>query len=290
MRELRNKYETNRHIKTWSCWFLLKALTSSSKIQTWYKQKEHLFPWLQLNENTFRRRIAEMEKLELLTIDNGGSLNLVSYEKAAGILGIAWCGLTNIIYNPTKNAGKQIFQYLLRGEEIRLNQDIQLDALTYHLEKNLSLKIQLHYLMVKAGADDQRLHKEPRYFQERLLLLQMHLFKEGSELLEFVTTHRADINRGVLSIKKAHCYKATQSVSYMKKRMRELKLISIEKKCVRSLGRSRLFIPDGNGKKKDGYKWIARTKQTALFLTDQISFLYEIKPQKKRPDKAAVAA
>lgn len=288
-RELRSKYETNRSIKTWSVWFLLKALTTSGKVQCWYKQKAFLLHYLQLNENTLRRRLKEMEQLQLVTVDDDGSINLISYEKAAGVLDIPYSGLYKQPYNPEKNGGKQIFQYILRGEEIRLSQQRQLDALMYSLDKNLSLKNDLCALMVKAGADGKRLLQDPRYFQERLLVLQTFAFKEGSAILDYIYTHRADINRGVLSIQKAHTYKATQSVSYLKKRMFKLGLIDVNKVCVRSDKRSRLYIPDGNGK-RDGYKWIGRAKATALFLTDQISFKYETPTQKRGEGKAHKAA
>jgi len=289
-RVLRSKYETNRDIKIWSCWFLLKALTTTGKIKCWYKQKQILLPYVQMNENTFRRRLKDLVQLQLITLNDDGSIELISYERAAGILDIAYTGVYYLQYNPEQNAGKQIFQYLLRCEEIRFAQERQLDGLLFHLDKNPSLKNSLHEMMVKAGADDQRLYKDREYYQKRLLQLQLHAFQEGTELLKFIFTHRADINRGVLSIQKAHCYKATTSVSYMKKRMFKLGLIQVNKVCVHSVQRSRLYIPDGNGRQKDGYKWIGAKKETALFLTDQITFTHEIPVKKKGQGRSSKAA
>jgi len=294
-RQLINKYETNRDIKTWSCWFLLKALTTTGKIQQWRKQLNFLLPWLQLNERTLYRRLEELQKLQLVTLDEDGNISLTSYENAAKILDIVYLGTYNLTYNPNKNAGKQIFQYLLRAEEIRSAQDHQLSVLKYKLDKNPSLKNDLHAIMVKAGADGQRLFWDSRYYQERLLQLQLHAFKEGTELLAYVFTHRADINRGVASIAKAHCYKATQSVSYMKKRMWTLQVIQVNKKHVNSNKRSRLYyFLDVKGEekrvKKEAYRWNDRIKTTVLNLTDQISFLYESMPEKTGRKKAAKAA
>lgn len=289
-RELRNRYETNRDIKTWACWFLLKSLTTSGKISSWRKQLEHLLPWLQLNERTFYRRIDELKALKLIRADvDSEDLFLITYEKAAAILDITFTGTVPLQYNHVTNAGKQAFQYLIRSEEIRSAQETQLEAIRYHLDKNPSLKSYLIHLLEKHGADKQKLYKNIQYFQEQLLRLQLISFKEGSELLSVVFTHRADINRGVKSIKKAHTYKSASSVTYMKKRMVKLGVISVAKKSVQSEKRSRLYIPDGN-KDIAGYKWINASKRTALFLTDQISFLYETKPEKKARRWGAAAA
>ncbi|MGN6478320.1 MAG: hypothetical protein ACTHKV_13930, partial [Flavipsychrobacter sp.] len=218
----------------------------------------------------------------------GDTIHLVSYEKAAAILDIVYLGTYPIIYNPNKQNGKQVFQYILRAEEFRFQQSRQLNALLYHLDKNPSLKNDLHVLLVKYGADAQQL-RNGRYFQERLLVLQMHLFKEGSELLPYVLTHRADINRGVARIKDNHNYKSRQSASYLKRRMQKLGVITIVKKKVESEARSRLYIPDGD-KSRDGYKYVRRSKNTVWFLTDQILFQYETSTKKTGEEKARKVA
>lgn len=289
-RALVNKYETNRDIKTWSLFFLLKSVSPiSSQIQNWIEQKNFLLQFSQMNENTFRRQLKKLKEMGLATVDDNYSITLTSYDKAAETLGCS-SKKVSLTYNPTKNAGKQTFQYVLRCEEIRLSQERQLDGLTKNLGQQPSLKNELHYMLVKAGADDQRLYKDREYYQKRLLQLQLQAFQEGSELLKTIFTHRADINRGVHTIKKAHCYKASTSVSYMKKRMFKLGLILIKKVCVHSTDRSRLYIPDGNGKQKDGYKWISAKKSTALFLTDQILFADEPTIKKRGERKASKVA
>jgi hypothetical protein len=273
-RELRTTYHTNRSIKTWSTWFLLKALTTSGKIQKWRSQKTFLFHWLQLNERTFYRRLEELTDLQLLSVDDEENIHLASYQKAADVLEIHYTTLTHIQYNPDEQKGKQIFRYLLTAEEFRFQKNRQLNALLYKLDKNPLLKNDLYFLLVKYGADGQQLQNSAAYYQERLLKLQMQLFKEGSDILQYVLTHRADINRGGNRIKENHNYKSTQSVTYLKKVMAKLNIITITKKKVDSANRARIYIPDGD-KKRDGYKYCKRTKQTVWFLTDQISFAYE---------------
>jgi hypothetical protein len=283
-RELRNTYHTNRDIKSWACWFLLKALTKSGKIQQWTKQEEHLLHYTQMNLKTFYTRLHEMTTLQLITIEDS-DIHLISYEKAAELLDITYYGTKLVEYDPEKQKGKQVFQYLIRGEEFKAAKERQFDGMHFKLDKNPPLKNTLHVLLVKAGADDQRLYKDRHYFQERLLNLQQQLFKEGSDIQDQVFERRADINRSVASIQKAHSYKAKQSVCYIKHRMLELGLIIIEKKRVESNVRARIIIRDGDTR-RDGYKYNTRTKKTIWFLCDQISFTYETK-QAMRGKKAA---
>lgn len=296
-RELRTKYHTNRSIKTWSVFFLLKAMTTSGKIFRWTSGKQLILSWCQCNENTFRRHLSAMKALKLCSVDKTTkTITLVSFEKAAEILDIPYSGVTYIKYNPYINNGKQIFQFFIRAEEFRQEQQRQLEGLMYHLEKNPSLKNDLHYMLMKEGAESSRLHNVV-YFQTRLLEMQKRLFKEGSELLSYIFSRRADINRSGSLIKEHHKYKSKQSVSYLKKRMHQLKVIAVTKVKVESQARSRLYVPDGD-RKRDGYKWVAHKQpngtilggHTVWFLCDQISFNYtteQTRTNEKGKKKAA---
>jgi hypothetical protein len=277
-RSLVNKYETNREIKIWATWFILKAFTTSNKIQNWRSQKNLILAFVQMNEKSFYARLKQLVEYKLIEMEDN-DIHLVSFEKAADILGIAYTGTYFIHFNPLNYAGKQVFRYLVTAEEFKFQKLRQLNALTYNLDKNPLLKNDLHFLLVKYGADGQQLQKSAAYYQERLLKLQMQMFKEGSDILHYVLTHRADINRGVNRIKENHAYKSTQSASYLKKVMAKLNIITILKKKVESANRARIYIPDGP-RKKDGYKYCKRTKQTVWFLTDQISFSYEASNKK----------
>lgn len=275
-------YQVNPHIKTWSCFFLLKALTTSGQLYNWTSQKKYLLHWIQCNENTFRRLLSEMKRMQLCTVRKSDrTIILASYEKAAEVLDIPFNGTTQIKYSPDEQEGKQIFQHLIRAEEFRYEQQRQLDGLMYWLEKNPSLKNDLHLMLLKYGADDKQL-RNARYFQERLLSLQVNLFKEGSDLLSYIFSRRADINRSCNLIKEHHKYKSSQSVSYLKQCMAKHKLITVTKVMAESTCRSRLYIEDGTEKRRDGYKWLGKKQATALVLTDQISFNYE----RKQPEKA----
>lgn len=277
-RHLRTKYHTNREIKYWSTYFLLKALTTSGDIQDWRGQRSLILTFLQLSESVFYRHLNVLQEKGLLTVDEDFNIRLTNYKEAAAIIGLFFDGLIHVPYNPFKNAGKQIFQYFLRVEEIRHNQCKQLDALVYHLDKNPPLRNLLLLHLVHMGADQQRLHKDRKYLQERLLELQKVAFRHGSDILRELFEYRADINRGIRGIQGHHDYISKTSVSYLKRRLHELKLVQVQKVCVESKVRSRVYVPDptATGGQREGYKWIPRIKDTAWFLTDQINPVYEL--------------
>lgn len=281
-RETRNKYQTNRSIKTWATYFLLKSLTASGVIRDWTKQKGSILSYCKMTENCFRARLRELEDLRLIRLQKNRSIRLISFEKAADILGINYEGVIKIEYDETL-PGSQIFQYFLRAEEIRSNQHRQLKALWYYANKQPLLKEALIIMLVQMGSDEKELSKNLTYFQEQLLRLQQNAFLEGSPLLEIIHTFRADINRSVTCIRDQHTYRSKQSVSYMKKVMLKMQIITVQKVCVESTARARLYVPAPNGKrKKDAYKYIAARKTTAWFLTDQINCTFKTEQLKAK--------
>jgi len=284
-RELRTKYETNRAIKTWSIFFLLKSLTTSGLIKNYAGQAHELAEFCQCNKKTLIRRIEELQKLGLLKF-NGTNILLSSYIKAASILGINYNRLFRITYNPHEYKGNQIFQHLLRVEEIRNNQQKQLGALILNLEKNPLVTEQLMPLLAKQGCKLYRIRTDAKYLQEQLLKLQQTAFIEGSDFLTEIQRFRADVNRSVNGFKKQHHYKSSQSVSYLKKILQKQKLIDVVKKCIYSKERTRLYVPASDGSRKDGYKWLPRLKKTAWFLTDQITVLTSSSIQKEMKNES----
>lgn len=297
-RELRNKYCTNRAIKTWATYFLLKSLTTSGVIQNWQAQK-NLLAFLHMSRNTFKARLDEMEALKLCTCEGivrpsgklvGERIVLTSYEKAADILDIPFEGTTDIYYNE-KLPGNQIFQYYLRAAEIAGNQIRQLEALNYYLEKNPLIREQLFALLVQQmGADGFRLQQSGLYVQQQLLLLQKKAFREGSEVADIINAFRADINRCAATIRDHHCYKSIVSVGYMKRKLQKLQLVSIGKETIESQCRARLYITDrATGAKRDGYRWLKRQKATAWQLTDQVNVKIRIDGPKKEKKRQAAA-
>ena len=282
-RSLVTKYETNRVIKTWAHFFLLKSLTSSGIIKAWTKQKTFLLDFTKMNENSFRTRLLEMKALKLCTVDiNTRTITLTSYETAAEILGIEYTGTHSIEYKTATNAN-QIFQYQLRGDDIRQNQQDQQKELMRKVDKNPLLKSQLTILMQQTFGVTEKQLRQNSFFQEKLLLLQIESFQHGSTLYDIIHSLRADINRSVTGIQKSHSCKSASTISYMKKVMEKYGLLKIEKKTIDSDTdvRSRKTLPGG----KDGYKWIKGKKTTAWVLCDQLSFTYatQLAPTKLKP-------
>lgn len=289
-RVLKEKYEVNPDIKTVSIWLLLKSLTKSGLIKNWWAQKDDLLPFLHICERTFYSQLHKMQKLGLISeVDAAGNIRLISYEKAAALFDVAYSGMKYLPYNYKQHAKKQSFQYLLRAEEIRTAQSAQLCGLHNHLDKNPSLKTDLHQLLHQHGADMQRLYKEPKYYQECLLQLQKRVFREGSAIIDTVFIRRADINRSVGTWASHHNYRSKQSVSYLKKVMQELDIVSVKKDTVESDKRSRIYY-EADGQRKEGYKWVARGGKTTWFLTDQISFKYEPVNARRTSQNEALAA
>lgn len=284
-RHLRNKYLTNQEIKYWSSFFLLKALTTSSFIRDWINQKEYLLTWLQMNENTFRRHLSWMKQNELAEVDKlTYSIRLCSYEAAAGVLGIEYEGTYDVEFDVEKHKAKQSFQYLLRTEEFEFEKNRQLTALMSKIDKNPSLKEDILYYLIQFGADYERLHADPAYYAKRLLLVQVKMFKEGSEIFEYIMRNvRADLNRSAKLIKSHHGYLSCQSVAYLKRKMEALGFANIGRYSIISKTRMRFYFPaqaDTPAKKvrnglEEGYKWVRGMKRTMWVLTDQISRAYK---------------
>lgn len=270
-RQLQKAYYTNDQIKTWATFFLLKALSSSGCIKIWTKQKQFLLEYCKCCENSFRKRLKEMKNIGLVSISSSHSLLLISYERASKILGIPFTGLIKIEYDLSQS-GQQIFQYHLRATEIRSNQLAQVHMLWYYAGKNPLLKNALTKLLIQQGSNLNRLQQEPLFFQQELLKLQKNAFKEGSPLLSIIHSLRADINRSCRKIQEQHNYVSKQSVSYMKRRLMQLQLVSVKKVCVKSKKQSRMYLVDALGnKERELFKWLGKEKVTAWFLCDQIT-------------------
>lgn len=288
-RQLVNKYQTNREIKVWAAYFILKSETASGVIKNWVAQKDYLQFLLKCNENTLRARLKDLKDLGLVTMLPGYSVQLAAYKTAAEVLEIDYQGTKPLKYDLT-NSGNQHFQYVLRADEFNSNQEIQLEALHYKLNKNPSLAAQLHSALCQAGANGAKLLRNQSYYQQQLLKLQLTAFKEGSEIYTEVMSLRADINRGVRGITKSHGYKSTRSAVYLKRRMIDLGVVTVTRTEVISKVRSRLYVPGADGQKVDAYRWLPRKKETSLRLCDQLSFTHIVHQKKKSNVQKTAAA
>lgn len=268
-RSLRKVYSTNREIKLWATYFLLKAISTSGHIHHWIKQWEELSHYLQCNEGTFRTRLAELKRLKLLDIIPGHTIRLCSYQKAASVLGIEYNGTTSVTYNQDIK-GSNIFSYIICADEIVNNQQAQLNALVKSIDKNPLLYDCIEFQLIQRGCNPLRLRRDSNYFQKELLMLQLISFSEGSPIMDLLLQRRADINRGVNRLALDYGFKSIRSVIYLKRRLIKLGIIEVEKIKVVSPERSRRYIPADGDRRKDGYMYLRSSKETMWQLCDQV--------------------
>ena len=278
LREKKNVYNVNPHLKYWATWFLLKSFTTSGRIQAWNKQKKEMLEFLRMSDGSFRNQLYKLQQLKLITIEKSAigrdrDITLTSYKEAAAIMGIIYKGTEIINYKPDEYANEtQVFRYLLAAKEIVSNQQLQLDELYRKFQKNCSgHTTEILLQLQKLGADAQRCTTDKQYLQKQLLKLQKIVFREQSEMANVTFSIRADINRSCKKMAADHKYAHAQSASFLKKKLQKLGACKIDKVRVHSEARTRLYVPCADGRRRDGYKWIKGSKVTAWFLCDQIS-------------------
>ncbi len=272
-------YNINRPLKYWATWFLLKSLTSSGKIHRWNAQKQTLLAFLRLSDGTFRRQLAELKSMGLLQLERAGersrdkNIILASYSTAAQVMDIPYKGEVNVPYKPHEYANEtQVFRYLIVASEIQSNQRLQLGELNRKFQKNLSGNATEILLALKAvGADPSAVQSSPEAFQQALLKLQKAAFRDRSELAGVAFSLRADVNRSCSTWASQHGYAHAVSASFLKRKLVKIKAITVQKTCVHSQVRTRLYVPGADGTRRDGYKWFKGPKTTVWLLCDQIS-------------------
>lgn len=272
LREKKNVYNVNPHLKYWATFFLLKASTTSGKLNDWNKQKQQLLQYLRLSDATFRKQLATLTKLELVTV-TAGNITLNSYKEAARILGITYKGETTIIYKPQNYKNEtQVFQYLLVAQEIESNRAHQTAELHRKFQKNLSGNAtELHLLLKQYGYNPLQLQNNAQEFQQALLRIQQSTFRDKSGLTNVAFSLRADVNRSCKAWAGDHSYKSASSASYIKKKLHQLQVAVITKTTVESTQRCRFYYTDKAGKKKEGFKWNKKALQTIWRLCDHVS-------------------
>lgn len=263
-RKLVTKYETNQVIKALDTWLILKALTRSSLIQNWNKQKAHLLAVCKVSESIFRHRLKQLAKMQLVTADRQ-NIRLCSWEQLATALDIDIKEKKIPLPYDTTNTQK-ISQWLI-ASEIAENQERQ----DYMILKNLN-KIPERMTAVTAallafGADQARL-KEPGYLLSMLRALYLHDFQQATDIHDLLVEVRPDNNRGIKGMADAWKCKHPSTVSYWKKSLSKAHIIDVQKLQVQSMERVR------NSQCK--VLWLKDCKQTLLCLPDLITVL---KPQ-----------
>lgn len=297
LREKKNVYNVNPHIKYWATWFLLKSFTTSGRIQAWNKQKRELLEFLRMSDGSLRNQLYKLQQLKLISIEKSAigrdrDLVLTSYKEAAGIMGIIYKGTEIINYKPHEYANEsQVFRYLLTAKEIESNQQLQTDELFRKFQKNCSgHTTEILLQLSKIGANTNRCMADKHYLQQQLMKLQKIVFREQSAMASITFSLRSDTNRSCRRAAEDYKYKSHTSFSYIKKKLLKVGAIAVEKVLVNSKERSRIYYMaevEGKHIRKDGYKWNDKAQQTYWRLCDQVTVTLS---GEKKPEALKAAA
>lgn len=223
-RQLVNKYETNALLKCIGHYCILKQVTTTGIIHDWRSQSKYLQKLLNLSRNGLVKAIERLQIVGL--IDLGTNLCLISWDSASQIIGQI-DDFVMLDYNPDD---KIKIEHTLTAAEIKINQENQVKGIQQRLKFNPSLKNDLDIEISKNWQIDLKDVQQMDIYQFiwHLRELQISTFKNGT-LKAFLYEINADYNRTVVRLKNDWNHKSIQSISYIKRRLIELNLISINK-------------------------------------------------------------
>lgn len=224
-RQLVNKYETNAMLKCIGHYCILKQVTTTGIIHDWKSQSKYLQKLLNLSRNGLVKAIERLQIVGL--IDLGANLIMVGWDDASQIIGLQIDEFIWIDYDPDATAK---IEHLLMAAEIKINQENQVKKIQKRLKFNPSLKSELDILIAQSWRMDlddvQKMNIND--FIWHLKQLQISTFMNGT-LKAALYEINPDLNRSVVKFKSDWDYKSVQSIAYIKRKLAQLKLISINK-------------------------------------------------------------
>ena len=223
-RQLVNRYETNALLKCIGHYCILKQVTTTGIIHDWKSQSKYLQQLLNLSRNGLVKAIERLHIVGL--IDLGANLLLISWDSASQIIGQI-DDFVVMDYNPDD---KIKIEHLLTAAEIKINQENQVKAIQQRLKFNPLLKNDLDIEISKYWQIELKDVQEMDIYQFiwHLREIQISTFMNGT-LKAFLYEINADYNRTVVKMKNDWNHKSIQSIAYIKRRLIELNLISINK-------------------------------------------------------------
>lgn len=229
-RELRNVYETNRMIKVYGFFAVLKTFTSSGLIKNYHNQIEVIGQLTKKSRSSVYNYLNFCKKLQLIKMQ-GNVIVLSSWENATKIIDEdIFCDLYTELNYDVKN-GLQTPEYLIYAAEIKENQDAQTNAVIREVGNNLPLAQLL--------AVDRQV--TPEHVQ-KLANLQVFTFVNGKSENDYLLIHsvRADVQRTAKSIRKAYNMKSRRSVKYLKRQLVRRGIATVFTRCHTSECRNRI--------------------------------------------------
>lgn len=222
-RAIRHKYETNRAIKAYSLWVLLKNETESGIIHHYEKQLPYLLELLKVSRATFYNYLRYAEQLKLIE-RQGGTIKLASYQSVIDDLCLIDKSFIYINYDLTHE--KQKIEHILNTLEFHENSEKQAKAIEVKISKNSIIMAAFNLFWFGRG--------QPNipFNLDNLKKVQKILFESGAAeriyipLMELVNP---EIFRNSATIAAAHKYKARRLVTYLKRKLKKAGLIGIYK-------------------------------------------------------------
>jgi hypothetical protein len=266
-RNLVNKYEKHNLLKSYSYFFLLKSLTNSGTIHNFSDQKPTLRKFFKVERNTFNTIIAKLCELELIKIDGNDDLQLCAWSIAAEKLN---CDFTKNYFEVNYSTNdKQTLYYLLFALDIAANQHKQANAIQKKLGLNSSnLEALCNSLSELSGIAAHEIKKfRFAQFQKLLMEWQKKTFTIRTTHFSVLHSLRVDTNRSLKSLRNDWSVKDFRTVTYIKRQLEKLKIVSNEKAEI-------IFSDSGNRMinvcKKYCDIYNHSTKKRAFRFTDQL--------------------
>jgi hypothetical protein len=287
-RKLVNTYETNRTVRTFETFFLLKSLTTSGVIQQYTKQLPWLLLYTKLSRGSFFSRIRQMEDLRLIERKDG-NLCMASYAFVSEEWGCEKSVFHYLKYNIDDQAK---LLHFIAAVEIGENKTYQHGAFRRKLDKNPVAKHVIQTEVLRSGADFTRL-SDTEYFRQEVVSITVAAFMAGSEILDFLQHHWADDNRRCRTMQRQMNYRSASSVSYWKRCLRAAGVIAYRERAFTSKVRTHWKKPSW-GDEYPHLRYLKGPKKTIWWLPDEIIIndakimMYaEIQPVRKRFKSAA---
>ena len=266
-RNLVNKYEKHNLLKYYSYFFLLKSLTTSGTIHNFEEQKPTLRKYFKVTRNTFTSIIAKLCELELIKIDGNDDLQIYTWSIAAEKLN---CDHTRNYFELTySTTDQQTLYYLIFAAEIAANQQKQANAVQKKLGLNSSNLEALCSSLSELSKIPTNEIKKLSFAEFQKLLMEWQKKTFAIRTAHFFNLHslRADTNRSLKSLRNDWSVKDFRTVTYIKRKLEKLKIITNEKAEI-------IFSDCGNRMinicKKHCDIYNHSTKKRAYRFTDQL--------------------
>lgn len=276
-RQLRGIYCTNREIKAYALFVLLKEYTTSGIIHNYASQIPQIAEQLKCSKATIFTYLNYAEQIGLLqrerkllkigksTFRTGGRIILRSWQSVAQIFELPEKEFTTINYE-TDN--KQKLEHIIAALEFKENSEKQAIAIHYKIAKNPIVVHAFKLFWHSQGIQNMA------FTMENLRKAQEHIFAHGASesiylpLLELVNP---DISRSAHTIARAHGIHP-MNVAYLKRKLQKTAIVAIMQSNNPVCAFKTDVRPDYvRGRKQKAYpKWCNETKKRTWLKPDRV--------------------